>query len=65
LGVQALADRQLARFRAGPANRARVMDRGLWRDSRHPNHFGELCLWWGCYLITVSAGGWWTLASPC
>lgn len=48
---EAVADRQLARFKADPANRGRIMDRGLWRYSRHPNYFGNACLWWGLWLI--------------
>lgn len=42
------------------------MDSGLWRYSRHPNYFGEACLWWGFWLIAVAGGGWWTwtLISP-
>jgi steroid 5-alpha reductase family enzyme len=57
-------DYQLARFKAKPHNRGRVMDQGLWRYTRHPNYFGECCLWWGFYLVAVAAGGWWTLLSP-
>jgi steroid 5-alpha reductase family enzyme len=68
LTLEALADRQLARFKADPANRGQVMDRGLWRYSRHPNYFGEACVWWGFWLIALAAGtGWtaaWTLLSP-
>jgi steroid 5-alpha reductase family enzyme len=48
---EAIADWQLARFKSDPANRGRVMDRGLWRYSRHPNYFGNACLWWGLWLI--------------
>ncbi|HLW25886.1 MAG TPA: DUF1295 domain-containing protein [Steroidobacteraceae bacterium] len=48
-------DWQLARFTADPANRGRVMDRGLWRYSRHPNYFGEFALWWGFYAIALGA----------
>jgi steroid 5-alpha reductase family enzyme len=48
---EAISDWQLARFKADPANRGRVMDRGLWRYSRHPNYFGNACLWWGLWLI--------------
>ena len=58
-------DRQLARFRADPANRGRVMDRGLWRYTRHPNYFGDFCVWWGIFLIALSAdGAWWSVAGP-
>lgn len=65
--TEAIADAQLARFRRNPANRGRVMDQGLWRYSRHPNYFGEACLWWGLGLMGLSAGGWtaaWCLVSP-
>ncbi len=61
---QGVADWQLARFKSDPRNRGKVMDRGLWRYTRHPNYFGEACVWWGFYLIAVGAGGWWTLFSP-
>ena len=61
---EAVADAQLARFRADPRNRARVMDRGLWRFSRHPNYFGEFCMWWGLWLVALAAGAWWTVLSP-
>jgi steroid 5-alpha reductase family enzyme len=64
LAFEAVADAQLARFKADPAHRGRVMDRGLWRYSRHPNYFGEACFWWGLGLVAVAAGAWWALASP-
>jgi steroid 5-alpha reductase family enzyme len=48
---EAIADWQLARFKGNPANRGRVLDHGLWRYSRHPNYFGNACLWWGLWLI--------------
>ncbi len=62
--VEAIADRQLARFRADPASRGRVMDRGLWRLSRHPNYFGDALLWWGLGLLGAAAGAPWTLVGP-
>lgn len=65
--TEAVADAQLARFKRDPANKGRVMDRGLWRYSRHPNYFGEACVWWGLALMGLSAGGWqaaWCLVSP-
>jgi steroid 5-alpha reductase family enzyme len=61
---EAIGDLQLARFKGDPANRARVMDTGLWRYTRHPNYFGEATLWWGYYLVAVAAGAWWTIFSP-
>lgn len=64
LAFEAVADAQLARFKADAANRGRVMDRGLWRYSRHPNYFGEACLWWGLGLVALAGGAWWALASP-
>lgn len=59
-----VADAQLTAFRADPANRGRVMNRGLWRYSRHPNYFGECCVWWGAWLVAASAGAWWSVVSP-
>jgi len=64
LVYESVADAQLARFKADPRNRGRVMDRGLWRSSRHPNYFGEFCLWWGLWLVAAAAGAWWTVLSP-
>ena len=62
LVIEALADWQLAQFRSQGAGR--VMDSGLWRYSRHPNYFGECCVWWGFWLIALAAGAGWTLISP-
>jgi steroid 5-alpha reductase family enzyme len=62
--LEAVADRQLEAFKADPSNRGRVLDSGLWRYSRHPNYFGNAVLWWGAYLIAVSAGGAWTVFGP-
>jgi steroid 5-alpha reductase family enzyme len=61
---EASGDYQLARFKGNPANRGRVMDRGLWRYTRHPNYYGEAMLWWGYYLVAAAGGGWWTIFSP-
>ena len=56
--TEAVADAQLARFLHGPRSEGAVMDRGLWAWSRHPNYFGEACVWWGLGLMALSAGGW-------
>jgi len=61
---EAVADWQLARFKSDPGHKGQVKDRGLWRYSRHPNYFGEFCVWWGFYLVALSAQGWWAIASP-
>jgi steroid 5-alpha reductase family enzyme len=62
---ESIGDYQLARFKADPANEGKVMDRGLWRFTRHPNYFGDATLWWGFYLIAAGAGdGWLTFYSP-
>jgi steroid 5-alpha reductase family enzyme len=63
--VESVGDLQLARFKADPTNAGKVMDRGLWRYTRHPNYFGDAVQWWGLYVIAVSApGGIWTVLSP-
>jgi steroid 5-alpha reductase family enzyme len=61
---ESAGDFQLARFKAQPSNRGKVMQSGLWRYTRHPNYFGDFCVWWGFYLIALSAGAWWTILSP-
>jgi len=61
---ESIADTQLAAFKARPDTQGRVMDTGLWRYTRHPNYFGECCVWWGFYLFAVAAGGWWSILSP-
>ncbi len=53
-GFEAVGDWQLRRFRADPANRGRIMDRGLWRYTRHPNYFGDACMWWGLFLVSYA-----------
>lgn len=65
LFFESVGDWQLARFKADPANRGKVMDRGLWRFTRHPNYFGDFLVWWGLYLVALDAPGtWWTIAGP-
>jgi steroid 5-alpha reductase family enzyme len=61
---EAGGDWQLSRFKKNPGNADAVMNRGLWRYTRHPNYFGEFCIWWGFWLMAVSAGGWWSLPGP-
>lgn len=53
---EAVGDARLARFKADPAHRGRIMDRGLWSWTRHPNCFGDFCVWWGLFPIACDAG---------
>ena len=64
IAFEAIADAQLARFKADASSEGRVMDRGLWRYSRHPNYFGEALTWWGFGLLAAGTGAWMTLCSP-
>lgn len=50
---ESIGDWQLVRFRSNPANAGAVLDSGLWRFTRHPNYFGDACVWWGLYLIAA------------
>ncbi len=62
---EALGDWQLMRFKNIPLNKGKVMKTGLWKYTRHPNYFGEACMWWGIYVITLSnLSGWWTFVGP-
>lgn len=65
IGGEAIADRQLAAFRADPANRGRVCRRGLWRYSRHPNYFFEW-VHWLAYIPFAWGTGWlaWMFVAP-
>lgn len=56
---ESVADGQLARFKADPANRGEVMRSGLWALSRHPNYFGEWVFWCGITLAALGSGAWW------
>ncbi|MFP4321088.1 MAG: DUF1295 domain-containing protein [Anaerolineales bacterium] len=61
---EAVGDWQMARFKANPENKGKVLDTGVWRYTRHPNYFGDSAQWWGFWLIALAAGGWWTVFSP-
>lgn len=61
---EAVGDAQLAAFKKDP-NRPTIMDRGLWAWTRHPNYFGDSCVWWGIWLASATAGpAVWTFAAP-
>jgi len=61
---ESIADWQLAKFKSDESNSGKVMDTGLWKNTRHPNYFGEFLIWWGFYLYAFSSGPWWIIVSP-
>ncbi|MGA8332128.1 MAG: DUF1295 domain-containing protein [Mycobacterium sp.] len=61
VAFESVGDHQLRVFKADSAHRGVLMDRGLWAWTRHPNYFGDACVWWGLWLITIA--GWWSLAT--
>ncbi|WP_417469071.1 DUF1295 domain-containing protein [Maricaulis sp.] len=62
---ESVGDWQMARFKGDPANAGKVMDQGLWRYTRHPNYFGDACVWWGLYLIAAETqAGWAAIIGP-
>ena len=62
---ESIGDWQLAQFRSKPKNQGKILDTGLWRFTRHPNYFGDFCVWWGLYVVAVAGGApIWTVASP-
>ncbi len=66
-GIEVIADRQKAAFRADPANKGRFITSGLWAWSRHPNYFGEITLWAGIAIMAIpvlSGWQWVALISP-
>ena len=67
LGGEALADLEMAAFRANPANKRGICENGLWGWSRHPNYFFEWIGWLGWPLLAIDAGyaaGWLALLAP-
>ena len=63
VGGEALADRQLARWRADPAHRGRTCRAGLWAWSRHPNYFFEWLHWFAWPVLAFPAPHWWLALS--
>ena len=56
LTFEAVGDYQLAKFKKDPANATKVMDKGLWSLTRHPNYFGDALLWWGIGIVGAETG---------
>lgn len=62
---EAVGDAQLAAWKRDAANHGRIMDRGLWAWTRHPNYFGDACVWWAFALFAAAAHApWWVYAGP-
>ena len=62
---EAAGDYQLSEFKKNPSNKGKIMRKGLWSLSRHPNYFGEATLWWGIFLIALAVrNGWTAIVSP-
>jgi steroid 5-alpha reductase family enzyme len=55
LFFEGVGDLQMERFRGDPANKGKIIDIGLWRYTRHPNYFGDACVWWGIFLVAADA----------
>jgi len=51
---ETFGDYQLYKFKQDPNNKGKILDRGLWKYSQHPNYFGEVTQWWGIYVITIA-----------
>ncbi len=52
---ESVGDIQLARFKSDSANAGKVMDKGLWKFTRHPNYFGDACAWWGIAIVAAES----------
>jgi steroid 5-alpha reductase family enzyme len=62
---ESIGDWQLVQFKRDNARHGKILDTGLWRYTRHPNYFGDCCVWWGLYLIAAESGlGLWALPGP-
>jgi steroid 5-alpha reductase family enzyme len=65
LAFEGIGDAQLTAFKNDPSSKGQVMDRGLWRYTRHPNYFGDATVWWGIWVVAIGSGGaWWTAIGP-
>lgn len=65
IAFESMGDAQLAAFKKDPASKGKVLDTGLWKYTRHPNYFGDACVWWGLYLIAAeTTPGIWSVAGP-
>ena len=61
---QVIGDWQLSRFKRNPENKHKVLNKGVWRYTRHPNYFGESCIWFAYGFMAIGAGVYWAMISP-
>jgi steroid 5-alpha reductase family enzyme len=62
---ESIGDKQLSEFIKNPANKGKLMTKGLWKYSRHPNYFGEIVQWWGIWIIALNIpNGLYTIIGP-
>lgn len=64
IGYESIADYQLVRFKNDIKNHGKLLQSGLWKLSRHPNYFGEILVWWGLFITTLSTGVHFNLIAP-
>lgn len=65
IAFESTADIQLYIFKSKPWHKGKIFTKGLWKYSRHPNYFGESCVWWGIFLLALSMPfGWVSIISP-
>jgi steroid 5-alpha reductase family enzyme len=65
LAFETVADAQLVLFKKDPANAGKVLDRGLWRYTRHPNYFGDALVWIGLWLVAAeTTAGFFSIVGP-
>ena len=58
---ESIGDFQLSKFKSNPNNKGKVLDKGLWKYTRHPNYFGDTFIWWAYAIFSVSAGSYWPI----
>lgn len=60
---EAGGDYQLSKFKSDVSNKGKVLNTGFWKYTRHPNYFGDACVWWGFALFATAAGSYWPILS--
>jgi steroid 5-alpha reductase family enzyme len=64
IAYESIADYQLMQFKNDIKNRGKLLQSGLWKLSRHPNYFGEILVWWGFFITTLTTGFHYNLIAP-